>query len=139
MASTHQSNGKIAMIRRSCALMGLLALFLQGSGAGHMLLVEHTQCAEHGELVHGSEAHAHRPEDPSAAEGSATLDTYEAGADDSHDHCLLSADRRATGAGHPASVLIDIEPRETDLAPRTIHDLAGPARHRTAPKTSPPA
>ena len=127
------------MIRRSCALMGLLALFLQGSSGGHMLLVEHTQCAEHGELVHGSEARAHRSHAPSSAEGSATVEAHEAGADDSHEHCLLCADRRATAAASAGSVVVDIRTRDAAPAPRTVDELAGPPRHQTAPKNSPPA
>jgi hypothetical protein len=47
------------MIRRACVLASILGLFLQGSTGGHMLLVEHSRCVEHGELVHNSEAHAH--------------------------------------------------------------------------------
>lgn len=127
------------MIRRSCALMGLLALLLQGSSGGHMLLVEHRQCAEHGELVHGGEAHAHGPHAPSTAGELATLVADEAGADEAHDHCLLCADRRAAEAENAASSVIDIARRDEEVAPRTIHDLAGPTRHRIAPKNSPPA
>jgi len=127
------------MIRRSCALMGLLGLLLQGSSGGHMLLVEHRQCAEHGELVHGSEAHAHVSHGPSLAEGSATIAAHEAGADDSHEHCLLCADRRAIAATSADSVVIDIRTRDAAPAPRTLPELAGPPVHRTAPKNSPPA
>jgi hypothetical protein len=119
--------------------MGLLGLFLQGSSGGHMLLVEHTRCAEHGELVHGSEAHAHRSHAPSAAEGSATVEAHEAGADDSHEHCLLCADRRATAAASAGSVVIDIRTRDAAPGLRTVHELAGPPQHRIAPKNSPPA
>ena len=139
MPRARKSVGNTAMIRRSCALMGLLALFLQGSSGGHMLLVEHRQCAEHGELVHGSEAHAHGTHSPAGAEESATVAAHDAGADDSHEHCLLSVDRRATAATSASSVVIDLRTPDAAPAPRTVHALAGPPLHRIAPKNSPPA
>ena len=119
--------------------MGLLALFLQGSNGGHMLLVEHRQCAEHGGLVHGGEAHAHESHAPSATEASATVDAHEEGADDSHEHCLLCADRRATAAASADSLVIDMSARNAAPTPQTADELAGPPLHRTAPKNSPPA
>jgi len=104
-----------------------------------MLLVEHTQCAEHGELVHGSEAHAHVSRSPSLAEGSATIAAHEAGADDAHEHCRLCSDRRAIAATSADSVVIEIRARDAAPAPRMLPELAGPPLHRTAPKHSPPA
>lgn len=114
-------------------------MFLQGSSGGHMLLVEHSQCAEHGELVHRSEAHAHESHAPLMAEVSATVEAHDADANDSHEHCLLCADRRATVATSAGSMVIDIRMRDAAHAPRTVHELAGPPQHRTAPKNSPHA
>jgi hypothetical protein len=139
MPRVNQSDGKTAMIRRSCALMGLLALFLQGSNGGHMLLVEHRQCAEHGGLVHGGEAHVHESHAPSTTEASAAVGAHEEGADDSHEHCLLCADRRATAAAGSVSVAIEMSARSAAPPPQTADELAGPPLYRTAPKNSPPA
>ena len=129
-----------SMIRRICVLGALLALVLQGSTGGHMLLVEHSRCAEHGDLVHG-----HAPDDLGAdtreqTQGSAFATGSEGGADAGHEHCGLSANRRDALA-----VIVDarlrhevIETaerllvRRADLAPQTTPI-------RIAPKNSPPA
>jgi hypothetical protein len=118
----------------------LLALILQGSTGGHMLLVEHSRCTEHGELVHG-----HAPDDLGAAtreqtQGSAFETRSEGGSDAAHEHCGLSANRRDALATivdarlHP-EVVETVERllvRRAALAPQTT-------LIRIAPKNSPPA
>lgn len=81
------------MIRSTCILFGLPALVLQGSSGLHMLLVEQSRCAEHGELVHG-DAHPHDPGQSGHAESAELRGTPEAGTDGNHDHCSVYADRR---------------------------------------------
>jgi hypothetical protein len=128
------------MIRRACALAGLLGLFLQGSSGGHMLLVEHTRCAEHGELVHGGEAHHH----VGAAHDESDFRAFQTGSDgasgEAHQHCALIADRR--------DALVSIgNAQSAPLAASTVQSLvaeqglvaAETQRFRIAPKNSPPA
>ena len=84
-------------------LFSVIALLLQGSEGGHMLLVEHTRCAEHGELVHASETHDHVVDDAAKA----LHRTFEAAADlgdeEAHEHCSHAADRRDAAADVPTS------------------------------------
>ena len=128
------------MIRQACALAALLALVLQGSSGGHMLLVEHTRCAEHGELVHGDDPHHHESSAHAKTADITLEDRGEQDADAAHEHCALTADRRdAVVALNSAQVLAfaldTIEPApavEAQVVPEQ-------ARFRIAPKTSPPA
>lgn len=118
-------------------LVGLTALFLQASSAGHMLLVEHSRCIEHGRLVHGHETHARRDIAQDTAGKTALRSAPESDAGD--DHCELTAERRAA----PTRV---VEARVSDaaLSADQLSLLAqmsrvddGP-RFRVAPKNSPP-
>lgn len=127
------------MIRRACALAGLLAVILQGSAGGHMLLVEHTRCAEHGDLVHGDAAHHH-----SSSRGEATAATLEGhgehDSDAAHEHCALMADRRDAVVAPGSAQLTTIASNAFDCAaPFQERLLSEQARFRIAPKTSPPA
>ena len=128
------------MIRRACALAGLLALMLQGSSGGHLILVEHTRCAEHGDLVHGDGAHHRGAAEPANAHGPVLESPLGQGSDDAHEHCVLCADRRDAlavvgQASQVARVTQTPEPFEALFA-----DLrSGPERFRLAPKNSPPA
>lgn len=128
------------MIRRACALAALLVLMLQGSSGGHLILVEHTRCAEHGDLVHGDGAHHRATAEAADAHGPVLESPLAQGSGDAHEHCVLSADRRdALAAVCEASLFADatrtpepFEARVTDLG-------SGPERFRLAPKNSPPA
>ena len=129
-----------AMIRRACTLAGLLALLLQGSSGTHMLLVEHSRCTEHGELVHGGEAHQH--------EGAAHVETgsgaFQTGSDDGsdegHGHCALTVDRRGALLSIAAA---RVSPRLVQLrqafGPASTCVPVDAERFRVAPKNSPPA
>ena len=128
------------MIQRACALAALLALFLQGSGGGHMLLVEHTRCAEHGELVHEGGAHHHgapeRAETNSVAFRSSPAD----GSEEAHEHCALAADRRdALVAIVEAQVSAYLIEARQSVTPAYAFVPADAERFRIAPKSSPPA
>ena len=128
------------MIRRACALAGLLALLLQGTTGGHMLLVEHTRCAEHGELVHDGDRHhhdtvAHATEDAPAFESSSDESSTSA-----HEHCALTADRRdalVTTAESQVCGLVAVVVEERVFEQPLV--LAKAPRFRVAPKNSPPA
>lgn len=128
------------MIRRACALAGLFALLLQGSSGGHMLLVEHTRCAEHGELVHKADAHHH--EGPSHDESGLPVfrGASEDGSDEAHEHCALTADRRDA-----LPLIVDAQASAPVAEVEQSFTLTHPfipfetRRFRVAPKNSPPA
>jgi hypothetical protein len=128
------------MIRRACALAGLLALFLQGSNGGHMLLVEHSRCAEHGELVHTGEAHHHDASAHVETGGPAFENVSDDASEAAHEHCALMADRRdALAAVVEAQVSsCRIEAAE-GVRPPEPFALVADKRFRVAPKNSPPA
>jgi len=139
MAAPQRDLSEFRMIRGACALTALLAVVLQGSSGGHMLLVEHSRCAEHGELVHG-DAHQHEA-DPGRQAESAVLDGLpDAGSDEAHEHCSVLSDRRdahvpiaTAGAGMRVPEAQDeLSVPGADIAPST-------SRLQLAPKTSPPA
>jgi hypothetical protein len=128
------------MIRRACVLAGLLALFLQGSSGGHMLLVEHTRCTEHGELVHSGDAHQHVAGKHAYADATSVHGTPDAGTGETLDHCAVSVDRRdaigSIGAALPSARVCEgrhsVALADTFVATDT-------SRFRIAPKNSPPA
>ena len=128
------------MIRRACVLASLLGLFLQGSSAGHILLVQHTRCAEHGELVHSRDAHQQPAGEHSHADAAAVHGTPGPGSDEAHDHCALSVDRRDAIVSFCAPVC-STRSFETQhaFAPNEAFGVARTARFRIAPKNSPPA
>jgi hypothetical protein len=128
------------MIRSACAFMGLLTLLVQGSSGGHMLLVEHTRCAEHGEWVHGHAAHHHAVGERAKTDGPSWDRSPAAGQEKAHEHCTVSADRRdAVSRLADASLIARIDgtpDREPVLPTRHISKIE---RFRIAPKNSPPA
>lgn len=128
------------MIRPACTLFGMLALLLQGSSGGHMLLVEHTRCAEHGDLVHGDEAHRHAAAEPGETHELA-LEAYPTeGSSEAHGHCALCADRRDAPAVVSEATLIASVPRALEPAlARVATPGSSTQRFRLAPKNSPPA
>lgn len=140
MAISHHESSGFAASRRTCALVALLALFLQGSTGGHVLLVEHTRCAEHGELVHGEASHRHLTPDQRSTEGRRFERSVPASSDDAHGHCAPFADRR------DALPSVDAPRPFVGLALADEASLAQDApvvqqsnRFRIAPKNSPPA
>jgi len=129
-----------AMIQRSCVLLAVIGMFLQGSEGGHMLLVEHTRCAEHGDLVHAGDAHGHGVEAALVAETRTIEGAPDPSGDSAHEHCNHASEQRRAVAGVPPSHLR----ARYELAPavRAPIVVALPIRaplFRTAPKTSPPA
>jgi len=127
------------MIRRACVLAGLLALFLQGSSGGHMLLVEHTRCAEHGELVHNADPHRHVAAEHS--HGAVSVHgAPDEGTGQTHDHCALSVNRRDSlvSVGTPLVTPRAFEAPDS-VAIADVRVVTHCARFRIAPKNSPPA
>ena len=129
-----------AMIRRACALAGIFALFLQGSSGGHMLLVEHTRCAEHGELVHDGKAHHHEGASHAHSSLAAFQGASEEASDEAHEHCALTVDRRDALAviaeAQSSAPVVEREPLFT-FTRQVVPFETG--RFRIAPKNSPPA
>ncbi|MDH3655652.1 MAG: hypothetical protein OEN21_15395 [Myxococcales bacterium] len=139
MATSKRFLSEFRMIRGACALTTLLALLLQGSSGGHMLLVEHGRCAAHGELVHGG-AHQHEAGQDRHAESAVLHGVPDADSNEAHDHCLVLTDRR--------DALVSIADAGTDI--RVLEMLGELSRLgaeitsstcqlQLAPKTSPPA
>lgn len=140
MLPAMQLSPESLMVRDICVLVSLAALILQGSSGGHVLLVEHTRCAEHGELVHGGDAHDRAAGEHAHSE-TATLDGLpDPDSDEAHDHCVVSADRRdavvsfvdAETCIHVAELLDDCTLISAAIVPST-------PLFRVAPKSSPPA
>lgn len=128
------------MIRRACALMGLFAVLLQGSNGGHMLLVEHTRCAEHGDLVHGGESHGHAGASHAESDLVALEGVSDEPSEAAHEHCSLTAEPR------DAEVLVSEAQVASRISDATAIEVAPDrfvsveaARFRLAPKNSPPA
>ncbi|MBW1757036.1 MAG: hypothetical protein JRJ80_12810 [Deltaproteobacteria bacterium] len=128
------------MIRRVWVLTGLLILFLQGSSSGHMLLVEHARCTEHGELVHNGAAHQHVAGKHAHSDAPSVHGTPDAGSEQAHDHCTPSVDRRdAIGSiADPLTSTRVCEARR-GFALADAFVATDTSRFRIAPKNSPPA
>jgi len=140
MSRETQRAAKSVMIRRVCALAGLFTLFVQGSSGGHMLLVEHSRCAEHGELVHGHASQDLAADTDEQARGRAFETGHEEAANEGHVHCALSANHRDVLA---VIVEAQLRPEVVETAQRLVverADLAPQSKpFRIAPKNSPPA
>ncbi len=102
-----------------------------------MLLVEHTKCAEHGELVH--DAHGH-PVDLTADVDRSLRGTSDPEREASHDHCSLATERRDAVTPIVDAWVTGL--RTIDASDRFQMEEAwfeNAPRFRVAPKNSPPA
>ncbi len=139
MAPSQRFLFEFRMIRGACALTALLALVLLGSSGGHMLLVEHSRCAEHGELVHGA-AHHHGAGANRQAESAMLHGSPDAGSEEAHDHCSALTDRRdalvSIADTGPGIRVLEMQ-RELSLPGTEI--ASSTSQLQLAPKTSPPA
>ena len=128
------------MIRRSCVLVGILGLFLQGTNGGHMLLVEHSRCAEHGALVHRGDANPHEVAEHGYANASSVQGTPDVGSDETHEHCALSSDRRDASLAIGASLVVASSASASQVTAQADAFITShSALFRIAPKNSPPA
>ncbi len=124
-------------VRRLRAL-SLATIFVAGQLAGfaHNLLVSHTTCSEHGEVIHESSAAGHAA--PTAAH---RVTPSGAPAVHEHDVCLVAMLRRE----HATAAVATTVELPTPLALRHARPSLGvpPPRsidlYRLAPKNSPPA
>jgi len=96
-------------LHRAALALALVAACGQFLSISHLLLVQHTVCAEHGELIHleagpgsfrrgGHGVHGERDAASSAYRPDGGGENA-----DPHDHCLVSVLRRETLAVHPAA------------------------------------
>lgn len=127
---------------KTAVLTALVCFAAQLLGFAHLLLVRHSTCAEHNEVVHVGPQTGARATSPPAARPS-RVQQLPAGADSHGDsHCLLAISRRRDQAlPAPDSILLPEAPPVAN-APRTfVHLTAVPAVPllRLAPKNSPPA
>jgi len=91
--------------RASLRATSTLLLAAQLLTLGHLLIVRHTICPEHGEAIHSgspSETQALRPSHEGATNAPA-LDGGAAPAEHAHDHCLAQANTRERFALVPVS------------------------------------
>jgi hypothetical protein len=121
-----------------------LLLAAQLLALGHLLIVHHTVCAEHGEAIHAglpSQAQA-LPARPQRAAGDVGLTADgRPPAEDAHDHCLTRANTRERFALLP---FLDVTPGPLLLAarlpsPAAVTVVPALAVLRLAPKNSPPS
>ncbi len=128
------------MIRATWVAAALLVTFFQASSAGHMLLVRHARCAEHGELVH--ESHHELPRLRGTVHGD--VSTAMIGLSDSraaaHAHCVLASDRHEGLAAVPNAQIVPVPPcGASSWARSSDRELRDDSRRfRLAPKASPP-
>jgi hypothetical protein len=122
-------------------------VFSQLSAFLHFIVVQHSVCAEHGELIHagaGDSVHSSAESSPFRADGE-TVDSAEhaPGADTGHghDHCSVCAQRREIAAFHRAPGVVPPN-AETELVlagDRGARILSSVPLYLLAPKNSPPA
>lgn len=121
----------------------LLLLAAQLLSLGHLLIVAHVTCPEHGDVIHTQRPHQALHRQAAASEGGSNLDATRGTApqgDVEHDHCavcsttnerfaLFSPDRQA-GLGLEAALPVQ---SSLELAPFAPIDLIA-----LSPKNSPP-
>ena len=133
----HKSRGARCLTTAvACAvLLGQLA------GLAHQLVVRHTACAEHGELLHAGDTSSERRLAPAsdAALTARATDAFSS-SDDGHDHCLVASHRSAYRA--PPAAVAPASDRDGAVPLAVVApDAPRPAAvavFRTAPKNSPP-
>jgi len=116
----------------------VLCLVAQGLVVGHHVLVTHTRCAEHGELVHADEHPAHVGSARAMELEHASIDAGDAAHSEDHEHCTAGTDRRRAlqPAGYAdVDAALAVANVSWVVVPR---DVPGRAVHVIAPKTSPP-
>ncbi len=121
------------------ALTTILVVISQLTAAGHMTLVRHTLCLEHGDLIHASElSHVALPSAPppshSAAEQAPPPDTV------GHDHCQGASRLKEHLALPASSVRLAFAASESVelLSATRVVALSPTSRLDVAPKQSPP-
>ncbi len=140
MAHTHRR----VSLSKQCLAIGLatFALIGQLASLSHLVLVRHTVCLEHGELIHPDEASARGVATTHLSESlaSALRPAPEATGSHGHEHCAIAAHRRERVVVLAASALaLELPAEGPRLSPGTTDAQLTPrAVYRFAPKSSPP-
>ncbi len=113
-------------------------LVAQVLGTMHMALVQHTRCAEHGELVHAGEDAA-LPSLPAVSDDVDVVAERAADVDaDAHEHCEVFFERERAVTVEPGSAALAWTPAAVvPLTPVVLPPLS--RLYAGAPKTSPPS
>jgi hypothetical protein len=128
--------------RASLRATSTLLLAAQLLALGHLLVVHHTICPEHGETMHTGLPSQALPARPQRAAGDAGLTADgRSPAQDAHDHCLTVANKRERFALQP---FLDVASGPMLLAaplpaPAAVAVVPALAVLRFAPKNSPPS
>ncbi len=130
------------LVSRIKLAIAVLCLSAQSLAVGHHVLVEHTRCEEHGEMVHADHDAHHVDHVAEHAASDATHDVLsnaegEAHVDD-HDHCIANSDRRKALLLVPALLEAAAVAVLDDVAPPALHTPRFASVYWVAPKTSPP-
>jgi hypothetical protein len=143
MARRTRPSSTAALVRALSLVVAGLCVLAQLAGAGHFLLVSHTVCLEHGELIHGA---AHHEVTPVKAETqrSALEAADDADDDHGHDHCVLPSHKSDADAVARATRVATARPTAPvlELVVPEARAAVVPPRARillVAPKSSPPA
>jgi len=132
-----------AWLRQLTVWVGLLCFMAHASSSLHMLFVDHVHCAEHGEMVHADEQHAHDhlAAAPSVLAAQNSVRPTGPEADHGHDHadCHACSERRKL-----SGFSLDSSQPDASFHDNTLSQLEQDHRklkanvYRAAPKTSPP-
>jgi hypothetical protein len=120
--------------------MAIVCLVAQLFALVHFGVAHHVRCAEHGELIElpaGANAPAHLAATSTPAHAAATLRSSQLRAEDHHDHCMVSADRRCLATADLAVAALP-QPLAALAPPRTCAPAVQRPLYRLAPKISPP-
>jgi hypothetical protein len=137
MKSAMSRAGQMGVLRAAKVGVAALCLVAQAATLGHLLLVRHGFCAEHGEATEGGHAEVHTG---SHELGGVSADEHSHDDDiDSHEHC--AADVWRAGEAREVALLVTDPPETIGVE---LHPIADAPRVTAlllfaAPKTSPPA
>lgn len=124
---------------RPAALLIALAVGTQLGGSFHYVLVEHVQCAEHGEIAHGVHLHAVEPRAEQGAVDAIAVASSDA-PDSTHEHCPLAVEPRGATVVTPGTAARLVPPEaESPRDPGAEARAPRIALYLLAPKSSPPA
>jgi hypothetical protein len=134
--------GNNKRMRRLGRITSYFLLAAQMLSIGHLVLVRHSTCAEHGDVIHGP---AGEPHEGRFAESLSSSDGTVAGtvpqAEGGHDHCLICTTTRERFAlTPPVRTSVDqVGPSVSLVSPSHTGAMAPVAVLVFSPKNSPPA
>lgn len=127
---------------QSVAVLASVLVAGQFASSAHLLLVPHTVCPVHGELVHVEPGNEHHHAGLAGGGRFAAIGSVETPeAHHGHEHCVLVSNRRSLVALRPAAEG-SLAPPRLSAALEWLEDVSPGARVallRLAPKQSPPA